>query len=115
MEIKVNDYVRDHINGIGKVIKSYDNELEIVFKKARVKTSVSSYFEFELNKSNSQIIDLIEVGDYVNGKEVIAVDTLTKQIIYEYGECDGFIEEKYIYSIVTKEMFEKMEYKLEKE
>ena len=34
--MNVGDYVRDHIYGIGKIIKCYGNELEIVFKKSRI-------------------------------------------------------------------------------
>ena len=111
MEIKVNDYVRDHINGIGKIIKCYDNELEIVFKKARVKTSVSSYFEFELNKSSPNIIDLIEVGDYVNGQLVTYVGSDSIEVFW-YKDEKQWLDKEDIKSILTKEMFEQMEYKI---
>lgn len=113
MELRVNDYVRDHIYGIGKIIKCYDNELEIVFKKSRIKTSVSSYFEFNLNKSSPQIIDLIEVGDYVNGVEVINIDdewitmSDTKIPILK-SIANGLIK-----TIVTHEQMEAMQYRVE--
>ena len=82
-----------------------------------------------ISKASHNIIDLIEVGDYVNGEKVIR--------IYEKGECyDGSnyglitktietendnyetIPHDHLYvgysikSIVTKEQFESMEYRL---
>lgn len=77
--------------------------------------------EEEIIKSSPNIIDLIEVGDYVNGHKVfddMRVDT------DEYGndfieigiEIDNmlnhYIREEEIKSIVTKEQFEQMEYKI---
>lgn len=113
--MNVGDYARDHIYGIGKIIKCYDNELEIVFKKSRIKTSVSSYFEFNLNKSSPQIIDLIEVGDYVNGHEVIEVNIAKITGHYSYLVCEYnyLAQEKDIKTIVTHEQMEAMQYRVE--
>ncbi len=109
--MNVGDYVRDHIYGIGKIIKCYDNELEIVFKKSRIKTSVSSYFEFNLNKSSPQIIDLIEVGDYVNGYKVAEV---TKNGVSYAEEIEGQLYDiGDIKTIVTHEQMEAMQYRVE--
>lgn len=65
-------------------------------------------------KSSPNIIDLIEVGDYVNGY------LITKK--YMFGNLGlthwvletptGSLVERQIVSIVTKEMFESMEYKI---
>lgn len=85
----------------------------------------------DISKASHNIIDLIEVGDYVNGEKVIR--------IYEKGECyDGSnyglitktietendnyetIPHNHLYvgysikSIVTKEQFESMSYKVER-
>lgn len=53
------------------------------------------------------IIDLIEVGDYVNGKLII-------QEAYDLFINSDFKEEyaEYIKSIVTREQFESMQYRL---
>ena len=59
-------------------------------------------------KSSPNIIDLIEVGDYVNGNKVIDINGII------YVKDVGFIEEIEIKSIVTKEQFESMEYKVGK-
>ena len=74
--------------------------------------------EFEnIVKSSPNIIDLIEVGDYVNGRKVYKNDE--NDYLYLIGfDADGdFYEDsiKDIESIVTKEMFEQMEYKIESE
>lgn len=67
----------------------------------------------DIKKASHNIIDLIEVGDYVNGREVIDIF---------YNENDEVIGidtrgsvdyvESGIKSIVTKEQFESMEYRL---
>lgn len=65
----------------------------------------------DIIKSSPNIIDLIEVGDYVNGKKVlqkigkfleVSSSDIGNNRIYNYM----------IKSIVTKEQFEKMEYKI---
>lgn len=58
-------------------------------------------------KSSPNIIDLIEVGDYVNGNKVTDINGII------YVKDVGFLEEIEIKSIVTKEQFEAMEYKCE--
>ena len=79
----------------------------------------------DLIKLSPNIIDLIEVGDYVNGKRVewIGYDlyrenedkTLTgigeKRILFNEFTKDS-VREKGIMTIVTKEQFESMEYKV---
>lgn len=64
----------------------------------------------EIIKSSPNIIDLIEVGDYVNG-EKIAYITNDNKLITE-GGYDIFSKYKDIGNVVTKEMFESMEYKV---
>ena len=61
-------------------------------------------------KSSPNIIDLIEVGDYVNGQRVDAVGS--KYVIFYDGNGDIETFEYEIKSIVTKEQFESMEYKV---
>ena len=79
-------------------------------------------FKEDILKTSNNIIDLIEVGDYVNGCYVVevtrlytgngnyirGVDTDTTQ---SYGWDTG-IPESQIKSIVTKEQFESMSYEV---
>jgi len=59
-----------------------------------------------------KLIDLIEVGDYVNGERVINI--IKKHKYLEVSDEEVVIDEKDIKSIVTKECFEGMEYKIER-
>ena len=63
-------------------------------------------------KASNNIIDLIEVGDYVNGYKVIH---RTKSLLgFEDGQDgDWYLSNENIKSIVTKEQFESMKYSLE--
>ena len=65
------------------------------------------------------IIDLIEVGDYVNGSKVMNIveENETKYLVLDrdevyYDSCLEPSSKKDIKSIVTKEQFESMSYKV---
>ena len=69
----------------------------------------------DIIKASHNIMDLIEVGDYVNGLLVtrICEDNETKEkYINLYGSVSEW-EQEDIKSIVTKEQFESIEYSLE--
>lgn len=66
-------------------------------------------------KASNNIIDLIEVGDYVNG---IRVDVIENGQLFNYNSYDGWkVNITPIYnekiSIVTKEQFESISYRVE--
>ena len=67
-------------------------------------------------KSSPKIIDLIEVGDYVNGHFVFDIAYTPKKAVYIEDNQNKLAHRPYtnedIYSIVTKEQFESMEYKV---
>lgn len=109
--MKVGDYVRTE-NGIDKVAgyrrePEYENGHVVWFKKS---DSGCRFTDKDLPKSSPNIIDLIEVGDYVNGLKVekkyedrVVINTRDEIIVwFEYQ----------IKSIVTKEQFKSMEYKV---
>jgi len=62
----------------------------------------------DIIKSSPNIIDLIEVGDYVNGEKVTSI----QDNWLGFGNYDYYRQEYEIKSIVTKEQFESMEYKV---
>ena len=63
-------------------------------------------------KASHNIIDLIEVGDYVNGNEIYKISWDSLGLILE--TTDYFkLREKDIKSILTKEQFESLEYKVD--
>ena len=101
MEIKVNDYVRTNKGTIDKITDKNIMTYQV---------ALMGFGEKPI-KSSPRIIDLIEVGDYVN--DVIVTQSYIDNIKHIAPEIK---ENNYgIKSIVTKEQFEQMEYKLEKE
>lgn len=109
--MKVGDYVRTDI-GIGKYIS--DNEIQ--FRDGKGKATYR-----DVIKSSSNIIDLIEVGDYVNGYRVYEIKDNCIMVGYKCFKNEFDNEEDFLYqtiytndikSIVTKECFESMEYKV---
>lgn len=71
-------------------------------------------YEDRIIKSSPNIMNLIEVGDYVNGWKITTIDKRNNKLYAEYD--DGYliqtISKKNIKSIVTKEQFESMQYKV---
>ena len=134
MNLEVGMYVRTDKGLLGKLLSKENygcNGFRLEYKGQYNKTLWSSLGnDSEVIKASHNIIDLIEVGDFVNGEKVIR--------IYEKGECyDGSnyglitktietendnyetIPHNHLYvgysikSIVTKEQFESMKYSLE--
>lgn len=120
--MKVNDYVRTKSGYLRRIIAIYNGYVEVDDK------CFNSYANVQIEnniiiKSSPNIIDLIEVGDYVNGYPVEEVyQPINKEIgklikfstdnvsVWEYEAEE--ITETDIKSIVTKEQFEQMEYKV---
>lgn len=117
--MNVGDYVRTKRDGIGKIISfSYNEDDECCFVElANRRTGIK---EYNIIKSSPQIIDLIEVGDYVNGYLVIeepytyhdvtfiSVDT---QDSWGWGKGEMPIEN--IKTIVTHEQMAAIQYRVE--
>ncbi len=129
--MKIGDYVRTR-KGISKITFIEDEIVrEIVY------TDTKEVFEYYTDnkgkeikdyweKYSPNIIDLIEAGDYVNGKLVIEhayqKGRLFVTNLYIGGKgfttCEDYSweltkeNEDYIDSILTKEQFESMEYKV---
>lgn len=107
--MKVGDYVRTKNGLIAKIININD------FREPSLKYGIEANYivdigfigDEDIKTSSPNIIDLIEVGDYVNGFLVIHIidNKIVCGILLNY-------EEKDIKSIVTKELFEKREYKV---
>ena len=123
--MQVGDYVRTNNGGIGKIIKCPFKTIfldEIWGDINGHQTIITD----NVYKTSPNIIDLIEAGDYVNGMEVMEADWFNENGEYEeglafpmYASDDLQVIENWlllrsvnIKSIVTKEQFENMEYKL---
>ena len=120
--MKVGMYIRGNYyqyrGKIGIIIKNYHNDLEIAYKDGVIKTTVSNFIDDNFDKNGQQyktsfnIIDLIEIGDYVNGFPVIhnAKEHGGNIVIVING--NAYTEEN-IKSVVTKEQFESIKYEVE--
>lgn len=115
--MKVGDYVRTED----------DLGVQLICKiKARFNdfcnTDEGYWDDNHIIKSSPNIIDLIEVGDYVNGSRVEEIEEYNgEKYLYleemEYSNANQdyinvYCKQEYIKSIVTKEAFESMEYRI---
>ena len=118
-EIKVNDYVRMIDGLIAKIVtKDKDDHfiLDRYYAGGRHLTEIE--VKNDIVKHSPNLIDLIQCGDYVNGKEVSNVDKVDNINFIEWTDGDMYKTEiendKFIKTIVTKEQFESISYKVER-
>lgn len=90
-----------HFQGYEKIITTDKNQYETLYEQS------------EIIKSSPNIIDLIEIGDYVNGYLVTEKD-INNELRYIDLKDRNMKYVKYldIKSIATKEQFSCMEYKI---
>ena len=124
--MKVGDYVRTKNGSIFKIIGGNEDnwDLDISFgyletfeenwlELYRYNDNYSFFNDKNIIKSSPNIIDLIEVGDYVNGHKVFKKEEY--QIRVEDRENTwgvAILDETDIKSIVTKEQFKDIEYEV---
>ncbi len=122
MKIEPNMYVRtkygeiariDECKGKDKVYKNMEH-----YEADRMVTKFNNFilYKEDVSKASHNIIDLIEIGDYVNGIQVIdkEIDNLNGKYLQcgvgDYVICTYYSNE--IEDVVTKEQFSQMEYKV---
>lgn len=121
-ELEPNMYVRTKDGCIFKILRTtYSKYLsrnkELCYEVDRPINVNMELYDEDIFKASHSIIDLIQVGDYVNGEKVIRVipqdicgdEVLDYQHIF-VNDKEVFKEE--IKSILTKEMFENMKYEV---
>lgn len=116
--MKYGNYVRTKLGEIAKIVDTnmYDNTIYKDMQGAR-------YYLEDIVKHSKNIIDLIEIGDYVNGKEVKHIVMFEgfpdyPKLIFtdkKYLIPGEAIENKDIKTIITKEQMASIEYKVEEE
>ena len=120
MKLEVGQFARLKSGYICKIININD------FREPNMKYGVEANYlkdvmfigDDDVVKASYNIIDLIEKGDYVNGKKVI--DTFTDYIfdyseefkVIRFSETDILHNVKHIKSIVTHEQMEQIAYKV---
>lgn len=121
MKLEVGMYVRTK-DGYISQYKYYDTTNAYMEKLLCIPLSNGTFANIEdIIKASYNIIDILEVGDYVNGMEVTRISgtRYDKNDLHCYCEHNGnenwqqvMIPVKNIKSIVTKEQFEEMSYKI---
>ena len=127
MELKVGMYVRTKNNGICKLYREFhEDSVDVgigVFPEIDgffIDKEEINYIEKDnILKSNKNIIDLIEVGDYVNGK-LVYYDEELKCLGQSFVDGDGnfYFEsitkdwKNKIKTVLTKEQYESNVYRI---
>lgn len=120
-EIEIGEYVKTK-DGIIAQIKSIDYEAGI-YRFDRIiynndfgmKEDVlynNEMFKKVIVKHSKQLIDLIEVGDFVNGEEVIEIRKINEKIYLMTDYCPQNYIKTDIKTILTKEQMEANCYKV---
>ena len=102
--IEVGEYVRNTFGDIYKVENLNGDPMFLTDK-----------FYNRIAKHSKNIIDLIEEGDYVNGEKVVNKNDDRRELVLRNDTGFQYINkgnQNNIKSIVTKEKFEAMEYKV---
>ena len=125
-KIEVGEYIRTKKGNIGKVIgiSNCTGQKREKYLIKFINLKVYYITATTINKNSNNIIDLIEVGDYVNGEEITYIDEdpfIKRQInlwtdvelrdVYGDYERLKYTDED-IKTIVTKEKFKEMEYRV---
>lgn len=115
-DIEVNEYVRTKEGEIHKVIKIIEDDGDWDYYCCGNNVG---YFAMDIANHSKHLIDLIEVGDFVNGYRVISIDYDVTNDTTECIELDlnsnyqyNFISIRQIQTILTKEQFEANCYKV---
>ena len=133
MKLEVGNYVRTKDGIIAKCTEVRINRY--MFDRIILENGYYNDWEFIdipkekslIKKASNNIIDLIEVGDYVNGYKISAIyddDSEVNEYNLKHKKCLGkniydedyqehLIYEEDIETIVTKEQFESMQYKVD--
>ena len=121
MKLEVGQFARLKSGYICKIININD------FREPNMKYGVEASYlkdimfigDDDILKASHNIIDILEVGDYVNGNKVIEIeknykfiDGTIRDILWTDTKMQKAIWDETIKSIVTKEQFEQMTYKV---
>lgn len=110
MKLEVGMYVRTDNGIIGKIYEKIGNMF--TYKDSNRDYITYDLLHSEITKASYNIIDILEVGDYVNGKKIHSLG-LTIGILNTINFEDGtFTIAEDIKSIVTHEQMEQMAYKV---
>lgn len=118
-EIKVNEFVRTKTGNITKVVAVKDTVVWTDdFLDGYCRYNEGIIDKTDIVKHSPNLIDLIQYGDYVNGEKVIDIAQGKIKAIYTQSQEQKLalipIVKEQIESVVTKEQFESISYKVER-
>lgn len=107
-------YVRTKKGEIFDCYESQQMHKPIYYPK---KSKTNGYIDYEdVYKKSDNLIDILQVGDYVNGHKVFKKEQCELRVEDRENTWGiSILDETDIKSIVTREQFESMEYNLESE
>ena len=120
MKLEPNMYVRTKYNGIGKIVEYINDPTHYFCKCYKLDINCINCEEYiteadVIKEPSYNIIDLLEVGDFIDGKQVVnAIHCKDGFNRIELFGGKAIMNKTPIKSIVTKEQFESMAYKVGK-
>lgn len=114
LELRENMYIRTKDGIIDKVIIDYNGHCASPNCECKHISCAKDYYdEDKVAKASYNIIDILEKGDYVNGKKIVDVGRLTVVIDYYITpNAVSYLENDDIKSVITHEQIEQMSYKV---
>ena len=108
--IEAGEYVRTKNGKIDKIINNN------CYMPQYIECEKSLLYKEDIVNHSKNIIDLIEVGDYVNGTEIDLLEKSENRVwsTSTYGDEDIVFYENEIKTILTKEQFEQNCYTVER-
>ena len=107
MEIEVGEFVRTNKGNIGQVIDIFQGHCVAKYHiefKGNVKVKRQYLSTNTIVNHNKIISEIIEVGDYVNGKLIHKIEKGQNYCYLYYGNCKTFVDYQ-IKTILTKESY----------
>ena len=116
LELRENMYIRTKDGIIAKVDYIDDNTIFFDKELYRIYGDSIDFLEKDdlerIIKASYNIIDILEVGDYVNGHRVEEIDFENEEIFTDSEYYCGVVEFCNIKSVITHEQMEQMAYKV---
>lgn len=103
-EIEVGEYCRTKLGEIFKVVRINEFNRNMFFDKQGAK-----YYKDDIVKYSKIKSEIVEIGDYVNGKRIHKIDKGPNYCYLYYGNCKTFVDYQ-IKTIWTKEQLKSIEY-----
>ena len=108
MKIEVGDFVRTRSGEIG-IFKRYTEEGIYQWFEMLKNGTLYTIPTVSIVKHSKIISEVVEVGDYVNGKRIHKIDKGENYCYLYYGNCKTFVNYQ-IKTILTKEQMEANQY-----